>query len=279
MSAGGHMNGQSSMPEEISDLVERFEQAWEGAEPPSIAGFLANLAEEKSDESFWRRLVRELVGVDLDHRWRRHGGGEQETATYRPGSADGAADLPRLPRLEDYLDRFPELGSGENIPLELVVSEFRARHHWGDRPPVEGYAARFAHLHGQLEEALSQVLAEVTPLTLRVYCHRHLAYVTHMATAVEIGRQQSGEPPPFSESVMGDRVRLVIAPLEEKKISRRHVYIERVKRGVVRVTSLTAKGDIGVDHVRLPPGGCAEAELPVLLVLGQYAMRLEAKSN
>lgn len=267
------------MPDEIGELVDRFEQAWEGAEPPDVATFLGCVADRRSDESFWRRLVWELVCVDLEHRWRRYGTGEQETVAHRQADAGGRVGLPTPPRLEHYVGRFPELGAADDIPLQAVVREFRVRHYWGDRPAIRGYASRFAHLHGQLETALSQVLAEVTPLALCVYYRQRLTYATRLGTAMEIGRQQSGEPPPYSESVTDVGVRLIMAPSQERKISRRHVGLQRLPSGVVRVTSLTTKGDIGLGPNRLPPGGTADAALPMLLVLGQYAIRVESNSE
>ena len=45
--------------------------------------------------------------------------------------------------IEDYLCRFPELGTGENVAEELVLHEFRVRHDWADKPTVAEVVRRF----------------------------------------------------------------------------------------------------------------------------------------
>src|SRR4051794_28221982 len=50
-------------------------------------------------------VLAELVIIDLGHRWAR---GER-------------------PRVEDYLQRFPELGPADQVPAAVVVEEHRCR--------------------------------------------------------------------------------------------------------------------------------------------------------
>lgn len=258
---------------ELSGIIERFEEAWEGSQPPSVAGFAAKVAPGSSSQ---RELLLELVAVDLEHRWRRFNAEEVETVTHNVDSTGKPQDLPSRPTLEDYVAHLPDLGSIAKLPLELIVDEFRARHHFGDRPPIKGYLVRFPHLAAQLEPAIREVLAESAPVSLKVFCDKQAVYSTRLDKPVEIGRQCPDEPLPYCEFDTDAGKRLLIAPLEETCVSRRHVHVERIQAGKVRVTSRTTRGDIGIGADRLSPGASVDAELPVLLVLGRHAIRLES---
>ncbi len=78
------------------------------------------------------RILKELVKIDLEVRWRLGRG---------------------LP-LEDYARRFPELGPADALSVGLIVEEYRARHLYGDRPPLEGYARRFPSRFEELRRRL-----------------------------------------------------------------------------------------------------------------------------
>jgi hypothetical protein len=113
-------------------------------------------------------------------------------------------------------------------------------------------------------------------LSLRVYFRKQLVYATQLTTTVEVGRQQQGERAPICEVDSEVGTRLIIAAGGERKISRRHLRLERTQPTTIHVTSLTTKGDIGVGTARLTPGCNIEVEVPVLLVLGQHALRVES---
>jgi serine/threonine protein kinase/formylglycine-generating enzyme required for sulfatase activity len=59
--------------------------------------------------------------------------------------------------LEEYLQRFPELGSSTTIPVALIFEEYRARHLWGDHPTLDTYNQRFP---AQFEELLQKLRAQ-----------------------------------------------------------------------------------------------------------------------
>lgn len=45
--------------------------------------------------------------------------------------------------IEEFLERFPELGAAEKLPASLVYEEYRARWVYGDQPPLDDYGKRF----------------------------------------------------------------------------------------------------------------------------------------
>ncbi len=253
--------------------VQRFEEAWAGANPPSIADFLATTVTTGLMRPDLRlQLLQELAPIDLEHRWRRWGSDARKPVDY---AAEPVHDLPRLPRLEDYLQRFPELGTAEELSVDMVTDEFWAHHHWGDCPSIDEYLRRFGKLCEQLKLSLSVVLAELAPVMLSVAYAMEPVHTHRFVEPLEIGRQRAGEPPPYCQVSSTSGRRLIIAAADEKQISRHHLLLARTDKRTVRVTSHTAKGDILLGSTRLAPGRSAMIEVPVLLVLGHYAIRLE----
>jgi tRNA A-37 threonylcarbamoyl transferase component Bud32 len=135
------------MQDEIDRLLDRFERAWQGKGPPTIEAFLppARLTARTA-----RALVRELIKIDLEYRWRRP---LPETKA--------ASCLPGQPRLEDYVERLPLLGPLKKLPLDLIGEEYRVRQRWGDRPDHAEYARRFPRHKSALRKALDRIDAEL----------------------------------------------------------------------------------------------------------------------
>ncbi|QDU95159.1 serine/threonine-protein kinase [Lignipirellula cremea] len=137
-------------PEEFEATVRSFEQAWQGESPPGIGEFVpASLS--PGDRL---RLLCELVCLDLEYRW-------------RPSPTSGR---PARFLVEDYLDRFPELGRWREQTLELIGEEYRARHRAGDAPQHAEFLARFreqreaiALLLPQLDKELAAEQDEAAP--------------------------------------------------------------------------------------------------------------------
>ena len=65
-------------------------------------------------------------------------------------------DLPAKPILNDYAERFPELGPLDELPSELIGLEYEVRCLGGEKPNFQEYQDRFSQ-HGDLEGLLSKV--------------------------------------------------------------------------------------------------------------------------
>src|SRR5207245_2390894 len=82
-------------------LREQFEAAWQTGSVPALEDFLtASISSER------RELLSDLIRIDMEQRWRRQ--------------AHGASPDP-VPRLEEYLRRFPEAGDWAE---ELIADEY-----------------------------------------------------------------------------------------------------------------------------------------------------------
>jgi len=137
---------------EIDALIDRFEEAWQLGQQPSIGDFLPAEPARRAG------ALLALVAVDLEYRWKLATSFDSVArsldTTVPPTPTVGP---PPRPRIEDYLREFPDLGVLDALPLELIAAEYRARHRWGDRPSHSEYSARFPALVEDLAVALSQV--------------------------------------------------------------------------------------------------------------------------
>ena len=65
------------------------------------------------------------------------------------------------PLLESYAAKFPELGSLDRLPIELIGEEYRVRRVWGDRPEHAEFFSRFPAQHEQLRTELPRIDREI----------------------------------------------------------------------------------------------------------------------
>lgn len=121
--------------------VDAFESAWLRGARPKIGEYLP-ATESFADGTDRHELLCELVKVDLEFRW-------------RSAAPTLALDsLPARPLIEHYVARHPSLRSPT---VDLVVEEYRARIHWGDKPTIDSYAERFPNLAKALRSELPAV--------------------------------------------------------------------------------------------------------------------------
>lgn len=135
------------------DVLERFEAAWQKGMPVPLDVFMPPAPADSSQAADPQRrdLLIELVKIDLEYRWRR----TDRTPLLVRGS------LPDRPRLEDYVRILPELGLLEQLPIDLIVEEYRVRRRWGDRPNHAEFARRFPAQAPRLPAALQGIDVEL----------------------------------------------------------------------------------------------------------------------
>jgi serine/threonine protein kinase/formylglycine-generating enzyme required for sulfatase activity len=113
----------------FQEAIARLHQSWQTSGDALLTDFLPPPA-----SPLRLPLLHELIGIDLNHRWQNR--------------------LPTL--LEQYQERYPELGPTCSFPVILLVAEFHARHRHGDRPAPATYRARFPEQYPQFLEILDQ---------------------------------------------------------------------------------------------------------------------------
>jgi hypothetical protein len=138
----------------LEGTCNRFEAAWKSGRHPDISDYVRDASVAQSPE-LRRRLITELVMIDLEYRWRRAAEGRCSQ------DSPGGPVSPPL-RLADYMARYPEFGPLEDLSDELIAEEYRARQLWGDRPTHEQYLQEYRLNHPQLTEALAETEHEIT---------------------------------------------------------------------------------------------------------------------
>jgi serine/threonine-protein kinase len=165
----------------LHEVLDRFEEAWQGAVPPALEQFVPSdpAPDDPDGADFRRRLLIELVKIDLNHRWRRAARTNPRKtrpirrlgvtmlqlpmpvgthAVMTPVSSPPVA-LPARPSLDDYAGCFPDLGPVEGLPADLIAEEYWARTRAGEVVERQAYLGRF----GARATELGSVLAELEP--------------------------------------------------------------------------------------------------------------------
>ena len=140
---------------DFSELLSRFEEAWEYQGEPEISEFLTSSGVD--DQTVRHTLLLELVKIDLASRWQRTlpKGGDIAVAS------EHSERTLQLPRVERYVVEWPEIGPKDSVDIDLIVHEYRIRHRFGDRPGLEEYETRFP-IHGEpLATSLEEVECEL----------------------------------------------------------------------------------------------------------------------
>ena len=104
--------------------------------PPDIGQFLQGLSGGPLDLQTRRELLREIVAVDMEFRWRQR---------VAPKNA------------QEYADEFSELTSGACADETLILEEYRVRRHLGDRPSHAKFLAAYESADSKLAEELHEI--------------------------------------------------------------------------------------------------------------------------
>ncbi|MBI3408939.1 MAG: protein kinase [Planctomycetes bacterium] len=114
----------------LLDLADSLEEAWKNGETVDLNRFLPSTGTPTR-----AAILLELIKTDLECRWRH-------------GQAVG---------LDYYVEKFPgDLGSAKTLPANLVFEEFRVRHLFGDRPPLDQFKTRFPTQYAEVERLAKQ---------------------------------------------------------------------------------------------------------------------------
>src|SRR6516165_5491323 len=118
-------------------------------------------------------------------------------------------------------------------------------------------------------------------LRIQVLERNQPAFEKDFAGPVELGRQRDAREPLYSAALLeSGRWRAIIARPTEDKTSRQHAWIDPLPGGRARLRNVSNAAPIGLpDGTELRPGGSCELRLPLVLVLGDRAVRIEAQGE
>src|SRR5262245_40246351 len=121
---------------QLESLLLKFDQSWDEKRLPAV------LRQLPADSPLRRPALIELIKIDLE---RRRKAGQKV-------------------RLEAYLKPFPELGTADDLPVDLILAEYQARRQFGTAPDLAEYARRFPRQAVELQ----RLAGEATPPSLSV---------------------------------------------------------------------------------------------------------------
>lgn len=241
----------------LDEIADSFERQLEEGEIPRIEDYLAGLG----DETERLAALRELIEIELEHAFRR--------------DAQLAAAATSGLLIDDYVRRFPQLAASDHVASELAVAEYRARHRFGDAPRMEAFVERFPRRPG-IKQQLRQVLTRMLKAQVRVYERTALLLITPFDQEFHLGRQRSTDPEPHRRVDEPHRTRLLIAPADDRSVSREHLVVERTGRQRLSVKNVSRTARVTVDsQVRIECGSVVELDMPVLLQVGSRLVRIE----
>ena len=115
------------------------------------------------------------------------------------------------------------------------------------------------------------------PCQIRVYDQKQLVYTMELDRPAELGRQSDRNEVAYSHQIEGDHYRVVIARLDEPMaVSRKHVRLEPLPGGKIRLTNLSKNSAVRLEQGReLKPDTSLEMALPVVFTLGTKTVRVQ----
>jgi adenylate cyclase len=116
-----------------------------------------------------------------------------------------------------------------------------------------------------------------TPLQLLIYVNEKLDHTHELTEATELGRQSSpGEGELYHVKTDSGRCRLILARLDEQTISRKHLLVEPIAGGKIRLTNLSENRSLQVPDIgTLGHKESCEVSPPLVLALGKLALRIQ----
>src|SRR5262245_4531669 len=126
-----HFQLSDAEQQRLEQLSAKFSDAWRRCPPDvgiSLAAYLPPL-----EDRLRLPALHKLIPIDLDHRWSRR----------------------ERVKLEDYLKDYTELGSADELPVELILAEHRVRSQHGDTVTGETYRQRFPRQYPELQSMMN----------------------------------------------------------------------------------------------------------------------------
>lgn len=152
---------------ELRGLLLNFDRIWKSGQRPRLAEFLA--AANEAPQEVRRRFLIELIKIDLENRWEKHAAAAGDR-THTAAAEQTQHQTQRRPfhplLLEEYTNKWPELGPPERLPIELVAHEYTVRLRTGDRPSHAHYAQRFPEHGSILYDTLTSIDRRLPPAAL-----------------------------------------------------------------------------------------------------------------
>lgn len=234
----------------VDELCDEFEQSEERG-PGAVERRMRDLSWTSSSRII---ILRELAMIDIDAHARR-------------------AEVPSSSALPAYLERFPDLAQQRQLLTDLIRYEFACLLELGHEPKVEPYVNSYSMIP-EISSVLRDEAMQFDSLLLRIQT-KDSEYRTHLGyDDTVLGRQAQGERSPFRETYDDGIRRIILAPFDDKRVSRRHVGLSRRNDRQIMVSNLSRKSQVLVHSRIIEPGDTAITDIGSQVRIGQLTIEM-----
>lgn len=132
--------------------LEQFEEAWRKDDFAELSLFVVPT---ESGATIPVSELADFVETDFEYRWRRFVDHEE---THLAKSLEGGQDvIPLFPCISDYAKQFGELANETGIAARLILSAYRIRQRWGDKPTLDVF---LSSIRSDFSDAVYDAVAE-----------------------------------------------------------------------------------------------------------------------
>ena len=234
--------------------VRELEADWRAGKPRPIEDYLPRT--DDGDSS----LLADLILCDLEWQWRS-----------RPAASPKTNSSQETPKnrlfVEDYLNAVRYQPTSHHL-CQLVLGEYRIRQIWGDEPLHDEYQQRFPGDYASFQAALHEVPYKLSSLAINIQYGGSQVFETLLDKPLQFGRQQEGDPVPYSRVTDSDFDRVIIGRRDERHMSRNSLRLELASKTQLHVSNLSTFQVVTVNSIsKLEPGGTKSLQPPASLAL------------
>ena len=234
--------------------VRELEADWRAGRPRPIEDYLPRADADDSS------LCADLILCDLEWQWR------SKAATSRQNVSAQDRLKNRL-FIEDYLKAVGYQPTPPHLS-KLVLGEYRVRQIWGDEPLHAEYQRRFPGDYASFQAALHEAPYKLSSLAINIQYGGSQVFATSLDKPLQFGRQQEGDPLPYSRVTDTGFDRIIMGRRDERQMSRNSLRLELASKTQLNVSNLSTFQAVTINSIsELEPGGTTSLQPPASLLL------------
>ena len=234
--------------------VRELEADWQAGRPRPIEDYLPRT--DDGDSS----LCADLILCDLEWQWR-------SKAAALPKTNASQDTLKNRLLVEDYLDAVGYRPTSPHLS-KLVLGEYRIRQIWGDEPQHDEYQQRFPGDYASFQTALHEAPYKLSSLAINIQYGSSRVLETSLDRPLQFGRQQEGDPVPYSRVTDTGFDRIIIGRHDERHMSRNSLRLELASKTQLNVSNLSTFQVVTINSIsKLEPGDTTSLQPPASLAL------------
>lgn len=271
----------------IDAYVERLDGIWETQkyDESALADLLERLCGELDPLVEQLQAIQiELCASDMEWRWSSsrqfpsvsnasEPPNEEELTTLYTDS-DPTTCLPKRPAATDYRHLLAEVWESDIWRRKLQLAEWKTRSAVGDQPSLKSFMIQYPEWEKDKRKLVS-ALDDVARTQVSVFLDGKKALAYRAPAKFMLGRQHMDEPPP--PAWIAESKKLVVATLEDLRVSRKQVQLRRTQAFEFVVSNVSKKVSIDIDCRRVKPHQSVRLTTPIRIAFDNVAVTVEAR--